>query len=281
MAAGCSSLPRTRTAASESGVQANRYRTLALKEYHAGRYARAEAFFLRELAIHAAVDRRPGVVESLASLGRTNLASGACDAAEALFAQALDAAQGLLRPDLEARALGGLGAVALWRGRPEEARDWFLRALELPLDDPGPERAVLLHDLGSALRMLGDGQGAETRLLRALAMHEQQEDRAGIATACYALAELHADREDTEAALPLARRALLLDKTLERPLAVAQDLTLLARLAALRGDEEQARLYCGRAKLAWRALGRLDTAAEIAACDMKPLRGDTPEPITE
>jgi protein O-GlcNAc transferase len=262
---GCSSLPRSQPPPTQTSLQADRHRELGLMHYRQGRYAHAEVFFKRALAVQAAVDRRPGVVEMLASLGRVRLALADLDGAEARFREALAASQGLLRPDLAAQALGGLGAVALAREEPQEAVAWFEQALALPLADPGVERAVLLHDLGAAHRQLQDDVTAQARFEAALSMHEALDDRAGIATACHSLASLLADAGRYPEALPLAHRALLLDKSLEIPQAVAQDLALLGRLTAATGQVDQARQYYQRAGLAWRALGRTDAAAAVAA----------------
>lgn len=262
---GCSSLPRTAAVPpTESGILAASYRKLGREDHRQGRFERAEVFFMRMLSVTAAVDDRPGVVEALVSLGRVRLALGDTQGAEAWLLEALAAVAGIVRPDLEAQARGGLGAVALRRGQPAVALDWYESALALPLADPGRERAVLLHDRGVARRHLGALQEAAASLRLALAMHEELGDRAGIAAACHELAEVHAAGADVDAALPLARRALLLDRAQDLPLQVAQDLTLLGRLAEAAGDAEQAADYFRRAEMSWRALGRDAVAQKVA-----------------
>jgi tetratricopeptide (TPR) repeat protein len=261
---GCSSLPRSRPAPSESSIQAGHLRELALEHYRAGRFDRAEVFFTRELALHAAVDRRAMVAEVLASLGRVSLARGELEAAEVRFLRSLEAAQGLLRVDLQARAMGGLGALELHRAQPQTAHDWFQRALDLPLDDHGHERAVLLHDLGVALRMLGDDGLGHVLLNDALAMHEALQDRAGIATASRSLALMHAEAGDLEDAVAMAQRALVNDRLNEDALLIAEDLALLGHLTARAGRAQQARQYYRRAELAYEALGLGDQARQVA-----------------
>ena len=262
---GCSSLPRSPERVTALDARAATTYQAGLRQYREGRYRQAVTYFEQALAIHASVDDRPGTARALASLGRARLALGETDQATAAFQRALDAARGLGRPELEAEALGGLGAVSLERGRADDARTWIEAGLALPLPDPGSPRAVLLHDLGAACRMAGDAATAETHLRRALAMHEAVGDRLGAATDRHTLAILRAEAGDLDEATDLARRALDQDKNLENPRGVAQDLMLLGSLAVQRGDTVEANGYFRRAELAWTALGRPDEAAAAAA----------------
>jgi len=260
--AGCSSLPRSAPRTAED-AEARRFRELALASSRQGDHERAEFLFLQALRRHAAVDRRAGVVECLVDLGHVRLAMDDLDAAASRFDAALEACGDLVRPDLEARACGGLGVVALRRDAPPAARQWLERALALIGTDPTRERAVLLHDLGQAAWASGDTTAAARLFTEALAMHEARNDRAGIATTCYSLAGLRADAGDLESARALAQRALLLDRSLGNGPGVAQALGLLARVSVQAGDDEQADHYFRRAALAWRALDRPDAAAAM------------------
>jgi tetratricopeptide (TPR) repeat protein len=262
--AGCSSLPRSPERVTALDTRAEAAYQAGLRQHHEGRHAQAAAYFERALAMHASVDDRAGTAEALASLGRARLALGEHDLATAAFQRARDASRGLQRPDLEATALGGLAAVALDQDRPDDARTWLDAALALPLQDPGPERAVLLHDLGIAHYRLGDPAVAETHLRAALSMHEAAGDHPGVATSCHALARLCAATDRLDEALDLALRALARDKASEHPRGVAADLTLLAELSERLGRTDDAIGYHRRAELAWTALGRADRAAAAA-----------------
>ncbi len=273
LAIGCSSLPRSAPVQTATQARAERLHTLAMQHHHAGRHDRAEVFLLQALATHAAVDHQAGVAATLSALGRVDLARGDHDAAAARFERALVAAGGVPQPEPTAEALGGLAAVALAAGDGAAAIVHLQRALALPLADPGRARAVLLHDLGVARGMAGEAGPAEASLRAALSMHEKLDDRPGIAAACYALAVFLADAGRFEPALPLAQRALQLDRAAELPVNVAQDLTLLARLAAATGQPELSSRYRQRADLAWRALGiagRADLAGHQDDADRAP-----------
>lgn len=258
---GCSSLPKSERVTARQERAELTFQS-GLRQYRGGRYEQAAALFQQALAMHAAVDDRAGTARALASLGRSRLALEELDLAASDFQRALDAARGLDRPELEAEALGGLAAVALETGRPDDARHWLEAGLALPLTDPSSARAVLLHDLGMAHRDLGDAAAAEGHLRRALAMHEALGVHLGVAADCHALAVLLADRGDLAAARDLARRALSRDKAGENPPGVAADLTLLGRLAWQDDDHAAAADYYRRAQLAWSALGRAQLAAE-------------------
>ena len=261
---GCSSLPSAeRTTALETRADAT-YQA-GLRQYRSGRYTQAAACFEQALAMHASVDDRAGTASALASLGRARLALGELDGAAASFQRSLAAAEGLRLPELDAEALGGLGAVALERRQADDARTWLEAALALPLADPGPERAVLLHDLGLARHQLGDHAAAVAHLRQALAMHEALNNHLGVAADCHSLAGLLAEDGDLEAAVALAHRALSRDKARENPPGVAADLMLLGSLKLRQGDADAAAGYYRRAELAWSALGRADLAAEAAA----------------
>lgn len=262
---GCSSLPKHPVQDSELSHRAASFNNLGNKSYKAGQYTKAAKYFEQALAIHASVDDRAGVSRSLASLGRTQLALGALDASGESFRRALNATQAIQRPNLAAQAIGGLGALALRRGQPLEAMGWIEKALDLPLADPGTERAVLLHDQGVAHWKLGNMEAARTSFQLALAMHESLQDNLGIAADCYSLALLEESAGDFEGAMPWARRALSHDKNEENSPGIAQDLTLLGSLASQNSLPEEAVDYYQRAQLAWQAMGRNEKAAEVSA----------------
>lgn len=260
---GCSSLPKDAVETTEQSGRASMFLNQGHKYYRSGQYEKALASLEKALSISAAVDDEAAVAETLSSLGRSHLALGHLDKAQACFQQSRQAAFGVNQPELLAQALGGLGTVDLHRQQPQNAVDWITEALELPLDDPGTTRATLLHDLGSAHRKLGDSTAAESYFLQALAMHEPLRDLTGIAADCYSLALLyHADGKQ-ELAVQNARRALNHDKRGQNPPAVAQDLTLLGTLSLSHGQTEAASDYFRRAKLAWQALGRHDQVQHI------------------
>ncbi len=260
---GCSSLPKETVQHTPRSSQASSLMELGHKYYRSGQYAQACTAYENALANHASVDDGAGVSTALASLARAQMALGMLNTAEENFRRAHQAARGLNQPELEARALGGLGAVQLHRQQPQEAITLLETALKQPLDDPGKTRATLLHDLGSAHQKLGDNAAAASYFQQALTMHEPLRDLTGIATDCYSLALLYEAEGDYVLALENAHRALSNDKRAENSPGVAQDLTLLGSLSYASGDEEQAVDYYRRAKLTWQALRRTDKIEDL------------------
>lgn len=262
---GCSSLPKTPVYDSELSRRSASFLALGDKHLQAGRFEKACILYEQALVLDASVDERAGVARAFSSLGRARLAAGDIDEAENSFRQALESAADLRDPTQAARALAGLGEVALHRRNPEVARTWFERGLQLALPESSAQRAVLRHDLGSAVWMAGDAGAAEGYFRQALALNEAFGNRIGMAADCYSLARLYEERGDLGQARSLAQRALKNDKRAQNPRGVAQDLSLLGSLAAREGNLEAAADYDRRAKLAWRSVGRPDKAEETGA----------------
>lgn len=263
--AGCSSLPKETVQHTERNEQASSFLKMGLKQHQGGHYPKACAFFKKALASYSSVDDGGGVAESYCGLGRSQMAMEELEKAETSFQQAHLAAKGSGFVDLEAQALGGLGAVALHRNQPDQAISLFEKALALPLVQQSSTRATVLHDLGAAHQKLGDNSKALPLFESALGLHETLRDLMGIATDCYSLALMYEAENNNVLALEYARRALNHDKRAENPYGVAQDLTLLGTLSSANGQEDQAQDYLRRANLAWGALGRSDQCQKITS----------------
>ncbi len=250
LAAGCSSLPKGPPPVTELNSRTGSLHKLGREHFRAGRLDKAEAYFDRALTLHAAVDDEAGVALCFLSKGRVELARGHHDEAQVDFRQAMVSASHAERHDLTAQALGGLAAVQLDAGNSEDAVSLLNEALSLPLADGCRERAVLLHDLGSARLQRRETEAAGSALAEALARHEANHDKQGIATVCYTLGLLREATGDRPGALAAARRALAQDKAIQNARGVRQDLQLLATLHERQGDAEAAADYRRRAALA-------------------------------
>ncbi len=260
---GCSSLPKRPVNDSELDFRADSFQKLGNKKFNAGQYHDATVYFQQALAVHASVDNRSGVSQSLSNIGRVQLALELIESAENFFHRALKSSEGLQKPHLTAQALGGLSAVELQRGAPLISMGFLEEALALPLLNPGLERAVLLHDQGVAYQKLSNPEASEIAFQQALNMHESLQDPLGIASDCFSLAKLNESRGHIDKALKLANRALANDKKVENPPGIAQDLTLLGSLASQKALPEQAIDYYQRAQLAWQAIGQPEKAAKV------------------
>ncbi|MFD5074438.1 ATP-binding protein [Streptomyces sp. NPDC058371] len=108
------------------------------------------------------------------------------------------------------------------------------------LPDAGAQ--ILTHRLlGRAYVVLGHHQEAIKALNQALALSEQQEDRALQAQAHYTLASIHPDGRQ---ALEHARRALDLYRGLDQPIGEANALNAVGWYAARLGELDTAREHC-------------------------------------
>jgi tetratricopeptide (TPR) repeat protein len=248
--AGCSSLPDKPRPDAELNSRTASLHKLGRQHYQAGRLARAETYFSSALAVHARMDDEAGVALSYLSLGRVLLAQGQVGAASESFQQARISANSRSRTDLAAQALGGLAAVQMSQDQPDQALELLELALNLPLKPESRERAVLKHDLGSALFQGGDHEGALPHLQEALAIHEKNNDRQGQATVYYTLALLQEELGNRPEALQMARMALHNDKAVLNGRGVLQDLRLLQELHTRDGNTELAASYQRRADLA-------------------------------
>jgi tetratricopeptide (TPR) repeat protein len=259
--AGCSSMPKHPVKDSDLNIRAASFQKLGNRSFRAGQYDKSTVNFEQALALYASVDDRAGVSRTLSALGRVDLAQGKSENAAGKFQRALSSADGLQRYDLSAHAFGGLGAVSLQTDDPATALVWIQKGLELPLPDPGTERAVLLHDQGVALHKLRKSDAAESNFHLALAMNEKLQNTLGIAADCYSLAVLMESVHNLKQAEALATRALTYDKLGENPPGIARNLELLGSLAEQNGSTEKAVDFYQRAQLVWLAMGQDDKAA--------------------
>jgi Flp pilus assembly protein TadD len=121
-------------------------------------YRRTYRTLLARREYEAALSSAPSDPVALCGLGEVVLEEGDLQAAEAWFRIAIDATGGFERSHV------GLGHVLNLQGRPIEAKEEFLRALEL-----APRSYQALFDLGVLAHRAGELDEAETRYREAVA----------------------------------------------------------------------------------------------------------------
>lgn len=156
-------------------------------------------------------------VSDLLDAAESHLSRGRDAAAEKLFREALE------QPGGAARAVAGLGAIALRAGDAERARELFGRGLA-----HAPENAELLVGLAAVHIATQREEEAEICLRRAMRLHPES------ALPPANLALMLVSRNDLEGAHALARRAMELDP--DSP----DVLTTLANVEVLRGNHPAA-----------------------------------------
>jgi hypothetical protein len=143
-----------------------------------------------------------------------------------------------------------LFASALWRwywitGRVSEGRAWI--GSLLPRVEPptgGADSLVtarLCTAIGAVRFSLGDHDGAEGLLRRALRAYEDAADPAGVGQTSLMLAAIDAFEGDGSETIELATRAVVTARSLELDWGLAQALTLLGSLTRQSGDDERGR----------------------------------------
>ena len=164
-----------------------------------GSYPAAAAALERAARLTPQVDRASARLVAAADLWER---SGVGDRALALTDEAASA-----DARLEARRIHVRGRVAMWRGRPDDARD-LLVAAATAIETVAPsDAAAMLIDAGFACQMSGDCGGA---LEIARKAHALVGGVGGpLAAACdWALSQALALTGDADGALPFARRAI-------------------------------------------------------------------------
>lgn len=136
------------------------------------------------------------------------------------------------------------------RGHRQDQLAVWLIAVDSAARVPDPDAQILTHRLlGRAHVMLGHHPEAIEALNRALALSEQQNDRALQAQAHYTLASVWPDGRK---ALEHAERALDLYQDLEEPIAEANALNAVGWYSARLGEHDAARVHCQAALALYR-----------------------------
>ncbi len=239
--AGCSTAPKRPTEVVERKERAAQYAAAGNARYARGDYRQALTLFRLALNENLAVDHSQGITSSYNSLGKAHLALGELEQAERYFREAQRLADKLSDPRLQAQSSSNLAEIDLARGQAGEAEELLRAALaRLPAGDPGPEQAILFHNLGAALK-------AQERLPEALGFFQQaldlnlRHERFGEAASNhYMIASIHSKQGDPAAAIASLEEALRYDRLMERSLGIAEDLAALGLLYRRLGREEEA-----------------------------------------
>ncbi|MBX7082702.1 MAG: tetratricopeptide repeat protein [Nannocystaceae bacterium] len=226
---------------------------------------RAAALRLRERALailEASLPAdHPRVAMTLHGLAHVHLALGHYDRARPLFERALAINTAVLAADHPSLglALHGLGALYLAERNPQAAEPLLARAVAV-MDKtraPGDRAAArVLVDHARARQALGDLDGAQRMLERALALREAAApDQPDVAATLTHLSELHLRRGDVVLARALAERAVALFAL--HPLAGASPPAAWFQLAQTLGRDERgrARSLAQQALARWRSRG--------------------------
>jgi len=258
----CSSAPKKQDELFDQRNRAAELARFGNDFYRRGDLDQALRVFTLALAYNAVADDRPGLVESYNSIGKVHLARSANEEASRHFAQALRIAQGLGDGALVAKSQNNLGEAAFARGEFAASLELFGQALSARgLADT--DRAVVLHNEGSALRRLGRAAEAEPPFREALAINVREKVWTEAASNYYMLASLESERGQLARARELAGQALESDRKVENGKGIAKDYVALGRIAGRSGDAEGALDFFERAVLVYRSVIVVDSKADV------------------
>ena len=142
---------------------------------------------------------------------------------------------------VRAVAFNGLGVLRLCQGDLKDAATLLTSAIEIN-DATGRETSALANrgNLASALRQLGDEEGAAALLTEVLAAYRKASNLRGELSTLDEWSELHRQRGDVRAALETAEQAHAMTITVRDRKATAQTAATVARAHLSLGDAESA-----------------------------------------
>jgi predicted ATPase/DNA-binding SARP family transcriptional activator len=191
---------------------------------------------------------------TLSALGKILLRQEDLPAAEATFAQALEAARDIVKKDGGrpstglADTLNSLGNLAARRHDYAAARSWFEQSLaeRRRLGDTSGV-AVVLNNLGTTAYFLGDNQASRTYHEESIRIRRERGETRALAVSLSNLGFVLLFGGNFVEADRYCREALMLRREIGEKGDTPDSLEIFARLAAVRGDRERAVRLAGAA----------------------------------
>jgi predicted ATPase/DNA-binding CsgD family transcriptional regulator len=224
--------------------------------YQQGDYRRAQAHYLKSLALHRRRGDRRGAAAVLYYLGVVARHRGHFARATTLLQVSLALRRQLGDRRGIGRVLGNLALVALHRG--DLARATSLGEESLALLRRAGDRAGVadtLTTLGLTAASLGDVDGARRCYAESLALARALESRQTIASALQDLSHLELYSGDRQRAGALCAEGLEVARSLGSKRAIAQGLEGLAAVELAQGLASRAGLLCGAAEALRETIG--------------------------
>ncbi len=206
-------------------------------------YQKARQLYEDSLALYTDAGDQPGVVKALVELGwLVGYIMRNHDAGEAYFHRALAIARETDDKWGIAWALNGLGVLAHWQRKHQQAIECYEESLALAREIGDQTRiAGALNNLGLVKKELGEYDEARQRLEESLAIFRALGNRAGIASPLTNLGDLAGRQGKHEQARQFLADALEIHKQIGNRAGVAGTLAGLGSLARLQGHYDEAR----------------------------------------
>jgi protein O-GlcNAc transferase len=251
----CSSAPPKSDTVTTVRDQAAQNSSYAEAYFRQGRYDLALQFFTQSLNQNTSIDNGDGITQSYVAIGKTYMAMGSLDMAEDILFKARERAR-TASSSLFFLASGSLGELYLAKGDPQKALAVFEEALAKPASSRTPaQTAQLYHNLGTAQKTLGNLAGALEYFDKSLEINTANKLIESAAADHYMIASVYSLQARYKEAVKSAETALSLDKKIESPPGIAQDLYALGLIATRRKDQAAAYDYFQRSYLVFVTLG--------------------------
>ncbi len=227
----CSTLPEKKETEQTVAVRrAVEFAKLADESLSFGQWAKAEEEYRNALQMHASIDNLEGMVQVWSSLGFLYLRIG----------QVIDARRAFNEASIHARILDNKKLIlitSLSQAKlllAEKELEQSLAILDNALQENQKANdeisAILLHNRALVLRELGKEDEAIDNLSKAIELNKRLGVLRELASNHYVLAAMLNKKGQTIAAIAHLNQSLEIDKKIEAPSAIAEDLVALAKV---------------------------------------------------
>ena len=199
--AACSTAPQESDEVTEKLNKAADYAQYGNDYYNQGLYDKAIEFFTLSLSYNGTIDNQIGIASSYNSLGKVYLAKGKQEIAEQYFNEALIIATALNNSLILAQCSNNFAELMLTNKHFEGALNKFQEALSYAENDennivPDSDKAIILHNIGTAYKRMDQPDKALEYFERALALNVAGKRFEEAATNNYMIASLYSEKKE-------------------------------------------------------------------------------------
>jgi len=234
--------------------EANKRIETGIKEYKKQSFLGAEKNFYWALDSYMLLDNREGQASAFLSLGTLYLTQGKMKEAFSMFKKALDISVELNNQPLRIDALSSLAGLYLLTEELSKAKEAISQGLKMAKTRLIRRKATLLNHLGNLKIKEGDPIEAEKILHESLSLNESIGNKEGKSANYFNMGLVNLKKENHKQAGSYFKKALTLDKHLEKPGLIARDLEKLGDVTEITGQKKEAFSYYERSLLIYQQL---------------------------
>ena len=234
--------------------EANKRIETGIKEYKKQSFLDAERNFYWALDSYILLDNREGQASVFLSLGTLYLTQDKMKKASSMFTKALDISVELHNRLLRIDSLSSLAGLYLLTEERSKAKEAISQGLKLAKKDGGRRKATLLNHLGNLNIKEGNLMNAEKIIRESLSLNEGIDNKEGMSANYFNLGLVNLGNGDYTQASSSFKKALTLDKHLEKPAMIARDLEKLGDIAEIVEQKKKALSYYERSLLIYQQL---------------------------